>query len=143
MTTQNEHRKEENGNVYVQLALHCWLKKGHEGPCKPSNMRGPCSHARTYICGKVTGYSDEWTLIGKVDAPGLSFTVKREKAPLYKMDACDPSRYPKPRSIAGSMIFLTFDRTALLEGIPQTRWQKFKSWARRMWRKVFDGCEEI
>lgn len=46
---------------------------------------------------------------------GISWTTTREKAPLYVMGRVDPIAYSRgKRGIAGSMIFLTFDRAALL-----------------------------
>ena len=53
-------------------------------------------------------------VIGEIQ--GLSFTVTREKAPLYTMGSADPRSFSRgKRGIAGSMIFLVFDRSALLE----------------------------
>jgi hypothetical protein len=47
---------------------------------------------------------------------GVSYTVTREKAPLYTMGSADPRSFSRgKRGIAGSMIFLVFDRSALLE----------------------------
>lgn len=49
---------------------------------------------------------------------GLSFTVTREKAPLYTMGSADPRSFSRgKRGIAGSMIFLVFDRSALLHSM--------------------------
>jgi hypothetical protein len=46
---------------------------------------------------------------------GVSYTITREKAPLYTMGSADPRSFSRgKRGIAGSLIFLTFDRSALL-----------------------------
>lgn len=52
-------------------------------------------------------------LIG--EAQGLSYTVTREKAPNYTMGSADPRGFSRgKRGIAGSMIFMVFDRSALM-----------------------------
>lgn len=49
---------------------------------------------------------------------GLSFTITREKAPNYVMGSPDPVAFSRgKRGIAGSMIFLQFDRNALLDSL--------------------------
>lgn len=57
------------------------------------------------------------TFDGKIigELQGLSYTVTREKAPLYTMGSADPRSFSRgKRGIAGSLIFLVFDRSALL-----------------------------
>jgi len=57
-------------------------------------------------------------LLGEIQ--GLSFTVTREKAPLYTMGSADPRSFSRgKRGIAGSMIFLVFDRSALLDSLQE------------------------
>ena len=52
------------------------------------------------------------------DLQGISFTVTREKGPLYTMGSPNPRAFSRgKRGIAGSLIFLVFDRSALLEGL--------------------------
>ena len=52
--------------------------------------------------------------IGEVQ--GVSYTVTREKAPLYTMGSANPRSFSRgKRGIAGSLIFLVFDRSALLD----------------------------
>lgn len=52
---------------------------------------------------------------------GLSFTITREKAPLYTMGSADPRSFSRgKRGIAGSMIFLVFDRSALLQSMQES-----------------------
>jgi hypothetical protein len=49
---------------------------------------------------------------------GVSYTVTREKAPLYTMGSPDPRAFSRgKRGIAGSLIFLVFDRSNLLEAL--------------------------
>jgi hypothetical protein len=49
---------------------------------------------------------------------GVSYTVTREKAPLYTMGSPDPRSFSRgKRGIAGSLIFLVFDRSNLLEAL--------------------------
>jgi len=51
--------------------------------------------------------------VGEVQ--GVSYTVTREKAPLYTMGSANPRSFSRgKRGIAGSLIFLVFDRSALL-----------------------------
>lgn len=53
-------------------------------------------------------------LVGEVQ--GISFTVQREKAPIYTMGSADPRAFSRgKRGIAGSVIFIVFDRSALLD----------------------------
>lgn len=55
-------------------------------------------------------------LIGEIQ--GLSYTVQREKAPIYTMGEADPRSYSRgKRGIAGSVVFTVFDRSALLEAM--------------------------
>ena len=57
-------------------------------------------------------------IIGEVQ--GLSYTITREKAPLYTMGSADPRSFSRgKRGIAGSMVFLVFDRSALLSTVGQ------------------------
>jgi hypothetical protein len=63
-------------------------------------------------------------LIGEIQ--GLSYTVTREKAPLYTMGSADPRAFSRgKRGIAGSFIFLVFDRNALLHTMRGTDQGKF------------------
>lgn len=46
---------------------------------------------------------------------GVSYSITREKAPLYTMGSADPRSFSRgKRGIAGTLIFLIFDRHALL-----------------------------
>ena len=54
------------------------------------------------------------TVIGELQ--GVSFSVTREKAPLYTMGSADPRSFSRgKRGIAGTLIFTVFDRSALIE----------------------------
>ena len=47
---------------------------------------------------------------------GISYSVTREKAPIYTMGSPDPRAFSRgKRGIAGSLIFTMFDRNALLD----------------------------
>jgi hypothetical protein len=53
------------------------------------------------------------TIIGELQA--ISYSISREKAPLYTMGSADPRSYSRgKRGIAGTLIFLMFDRHAFL-----------------------------
>lgn len=53
-------------------------------------------------------------IIGELQ--GISYSITREKAPIYTMGSADPRAFSRgKRGIAGSLIFIMFDRHALLE----------------------------
>lgn len=58
---------------------------------------------------------------------GISWSVTREKAPIYTMGAPDPRAFARgKRGIAGSLIFIQFDRHSLVgDGILTTEMLKF------------------
>jgi len=63
------------------------------------------------------------TFAGKVigELQGISYSVTREKAPLYTMGSADPRSFSRgKRGIAGSLIFLVFDRDALQWGLRES-----------------------
>jgi len=52
------------------------------------------------------------------ECQGISFTVTREKAPLYTMGSADPRSFSRgKRGIAGSSVFLVLDQSALFESM--------------------------
>ena len=58
------------------------------------------------------------TVVGEVQ--GVSYTVTREKAPLYTMGSADPRSFSRgKRGIAGSLIFWVFDRSGLLDAMSE------------------------
>jgi len=66
-------------------------------------------------------------LVGELQ--GLSYTVTREKAPLYTMGSADPRAFSRgKRGIAGSLIFLTFDRSALLATLRRSSVGRYLGW---------------
>jgi len=76
---------------------------------------------RTY--NSFSGVDMVVTFNGKIlgELQGISFTVQREKAPIYSMGEADPRSYSRAkRGIAGSMVFVVFDRSALLEAMKDT-----------------------
>ncbi|MEW6770011.1 MAG: hypothetical protein AB1330_01275 [Bacillota bacterium] len=53
-------------------------------------------------------------VIGELQA--ISFTATREKAPIYTMGSPDPRSFSRgKRGVAGSLVFIVFNRNALLE----------------------------
>ena len=52
--------------------------------------------------------------IGEIQA--ISFSINREKAPIYTMGKADPRSFARgKRGIAGSLIFIVFDKHSLLD----------------------------
>ena len=73
-------------------------------------------YTRSY--NSFSGVDIKATFGGKVigELQGVSFSVTREKAPIYTMGSADPRSFSRgKRGIAGSVIFTVFDRNALLE----------------------------
>lgn len=73
------------------------------------------SYTQTY--NSFSGCDMIVTFGGKIigELQGLRYTVNREKSPLYTMGSADPRSFSRgKRGIAGSMVFLVFDRSALL-----------------------------
>lgn len=53
-------------------------------------------------------------IIGELQ--GISYSVSREVAPIYTMSSADPRSFSRgKRGISGSLVFVVFDRDALLE----------------------------
>lgn len=79
-------------------------------------MANTTSFSRTYnsFSGVDMLVTFGGNLIGEVQ--GISYTVQREKAPMYTMGNPDPRAFSRgKRGIAGSVVFLVFDRSALLD----------------------------
>ena len=50
------------------------------------------------------------------EVQAVSYSVTREKAPIYTMGSADPRSYSRnKRGIAGSLVWINFDRHALLD----------------------------
>ena len=72
-----------------------------------------------------SGVDIQATFAGKPigELQGVSYTVTREKAPLYTMGSPDPRAFSRgKRGIAGSLIFLVFDRSNLLTALEERAW---------------------
>lgn len=73
-------------------------------------------YTRSY--NSFSGVDIKATFGGKVigELQGVSYSVTREKAPIYTMGSADPRSFSRgKRGIAGTVIFTVFDRNALLE----------------------------
>lgn len=58
---------------------------------------------------------------------GVSYSITREKAPIYTMGSADPRAFARgKRGIAGSLVFVMFDKHALLSEMKD---QEYKFWA--------------
>ncbi len=74
------------------------------------------SYQETY--NSFSGVDMQCTFAGKLigEVQGVSYTVQREKAPLYTMGKASPRGFSRgKRGIAGSLIFLVFNRSAVIE----------------------------
>lgn len=59
------------------------------------------------------------------DIQAVSYSITREKAPIYTMGSADPRSFSRAkRGIAGSLIFIVFDRHALI-GLAQSAKARF------------------
>ena len=57
-------------------------------------------------------------VIGEIQ--GISYSVTREKAPVYTMGSANPRSFSRgKRGIAGSLVFVEFDHDALLNGLQE------------------------
>lgn len=57
-------------------------------------------------------------VIGELQA--ITYSVSREKAPVYTMGSAEPRSFSRgKRGIAGTLVFTTFDRDALIEGLKE------------------------
>jgi len=73
-------------------------------------------YTRSY--NSFSGVDIKATFGGKVigELQGVSYSVTREKAPIYTMGSADPRSFSRgKRGIAGTLIFTVFDRSALIE----------------------------
>lgn len=58
------------------------------------------------------------TVIGELQA--ISYSISREVAPVYTMGSAEPRSFSRgKRGIAGTLVFTTFDRDALLKGLKE------------------------
>jgi len=78
--------------------------------------------------------------IGELQA--ISYSITREKAPIYTLGSADPRAFSRgKRGIAGTLIFITFDRHALLEELRALKFQSDKEDVRPEFRD--DGSNSL
>ena len=73
-------------------------------------------YTRSY--NSFSGVDIQATFGGKLigELQGVSYSVTREKAPIYTMGSADPRSFSRgKRGIAGTLIFTVFDRSAIME----------------------------
>jgi hypothetical protein len=90
--------------------------QAQRGIAPSSAGRSAASFSKTY--NSFSGVDMVVTFGGKVigELQGLSYTIQREKAPIYTMGSADARSFSRgKRGIAGSVVFVVFDRSALLE----------------------------
>lgn len=91
---------------------------GNKGLAPSGSGRSGNSFQKTY--NSFSGVDMIVTFGGKIlgELQGISYTIQREKAPIYSMGEADPRSFSRSkRGIAGSMVFVVFDRSALLEAM--------------------------
>ncbi len=77
-------------------------------------------YTRTYTsfsgCDIVCTFGN--VVIGELQA--ISYSISREKAPVYTMGSAEPRSFSRgKRGIAGTLVFTSFDRDALLKGLKE------------------------
>lgn len=75
-------------------------------------------HSRSYnaFSGCDIKATFNGVLIGELQ--GISYTITREKAPIYTLGSKDPRGFSRcKRGIAGSLVFAIFDRESLLDAL--------------------------
>jgi len=81
--------------------------------------------ARSYTS---MGGSDINLIVGTYllgNCQGISFSVTREKAPIYVLGAPNPLSFSRgKRGIAGSMVFVVYDRDALYDLMKETKYAR-------------------
>lgn len=92
------------------------MGNGNKGLAPSGAGKFASSFQKTY--NSFSGVDMQVTFGGKIvgELQGISYTVQREKAPVYTMGEADPRSFSRgKRGIAGSLVFTVFDRSALLE----------------------------
>ncbi len=83
------------------------------------------NHVSSEYTGTYTTYSgcDIVATFGNVvigELQAISYSISREKAPVYTMGSAEPRSFSRgKRGIAGTLVFTTFDRDALLKGLKE------------------------
>jgi len=91
---------------------------GNKGLAPAGAARSASTFQKTY--NSFSGVDMVVTFGGKIlgELQGISYTIQREKAPIYSMGEADPRSFSRSkRGIAGSIVFVVFDRSALLEAM--------------------------
>jgi len=83
------------------------------------------------------------------ECQGISYSVSREKAPLYTLGSPTPRSFSRgKRGIAGAVVFLVFDRSALFQSMKEdslfygNSWEQPKSDAEFNNQANFDGLQQ-
>lgn len=90
----------------------------NKGLAPAGASRSASTFQKTY--NSFSGVDMVVTFGGKIlgELQGISYTIQREKAPIYSMGEADPRSFSRSkRGIAGSIVFVVFDRSALLEAM--------------------------
>jgi len=85
-------------------------------PTSGSRVGSTASFTKTY--NSFSGVDMVATFAGRLigELQGISYTIQREKAPIYTMGSADPRSFSRgKRGIAGSLVFVVLDRSALLD----------------------------
>jgi hypothetical protein len=78
-------------------------------------MANPSQFAQSYNSFSGVDIKAVFNKTVLAELQAISYSVTREKAPLYTMGSADPRSFSRgKRGIAGTLIFLVFDRHALL-----------------------------
>lgn len=120
------------------------------------NQNSASEYIKTYTsfsgCDIVATFGDQ--VIGELQ--GITYSVSREKAPIYTMGAADPRSFSRgKRGIAGTLVFTVFNREVLIEALKEhSKLQKFKAnvnrddenfsideWNQAMTGEIQDGSE--
>lgn len=94
------------------------MVSSNKGLPASGSQSNPDAFSRTY--NSFSGVDMICTFGGKIigELQGISYTIQREKAPIYTMGEADPRSFSRgKRGIAGSLVFTVFDRSALLEAM--------------------------
>lgn len=92
------------------------MAAANKGLSPAGASRSPATFSKTH--NSFSGVDMIITFGGKIigELQGISYTIQREKAPVYTMGEADPRSFSRgKRGIAGSVVFVVFDRSALLE----------------------------
>lgn len=80
-------------------------------------------------------------VFGEVQA--ITYAVHREVAPLYSLGSANPRGFAKnKRGISGTIVFLTFDKDALLNAVKSSK-LKFKDWGYSSSANLYKASGEL